>query len=135
MSWSETLFLKKIIDGQKSLVVSDNLYKKFDVNVSSESSVESKNLQLFKVKNDGSFKISVEVWTSSRSASVYIYKNGSVVDTISCDSINSTDIYFSSPIIANKNDVFGFGISGYIADLTDLSIYADIVDNSLIKTL
>lgn len=136
MSWSETLFLKKIIDGQKSLVASDDLYKEFDIYVQSNRGEETTNLQLFKMKNDGSFKIGTELSAGTgNGAYLSIYINGNAVDSVGVSGNTTSESVVSSSIVANKNDVIGYSFYGYYASMTDLKIYAKIVDNSLIKTL
>lgn len=130
MSWGETLFLKKIIDGKKSLVAGNNLYANLLSAVINVSSGEEKTTNLIKMKWSGSCKIQVQSYkTADKVATVGIAKNGATVTTTNISQgsdVNEFNITF------NIGDIIGIytrGVStGFRIDIVD--IYADIIDHS-----
>ena len=128
--------LDKMIIGQKQLLASDNVYQIVKSDTVSVTNPETLNIDLFKLKMNGSFKISVYAGASSNNGTVRILKNGVDITSIS---VGQTDgNYASSVIIAERNDIFSVilsaGTNGSLYVYT-ISILADIIDGSAIELL
>lgn len=128
--------LDKMIIGQKQLLASDNVYQIVKSDTVSVTNPATLNIDLFKLKINGSFKINVYAGASSNNATVRILKNGVDITSIS---VGQTDgNYASSVIIAERNDIFSVilsaGTNGGLYVYT-ISILADIIDGSAIELL
>lgn len=130
MSWGETLFLKKTIDGKKSLVASNNLYANLLSDVINVSSGEEKTTNLIKMKWSGSCKIHIQSYKSAdKVATIGISKNGEKIATNNISQgydVNEYNITFK------MGDIIGIYTKGvstrFWIDIVD--IYADIIDHS-----
>ena len=128
--------LDKMILGQKQLLASDNVYQIVKSDTVSVTNPETLNIDLFKLKINGSFKISVYAGASYNDGTVRILKNGVDITSIS---VGQTDgNYASSVIIAERNDIFSVilsaGTNGSV-NVYKISILADIIDGSAIELL
>ena len=125
--------LDKIINGQKSLLVSDNLYYSFPRltfnNVTSGKENEVKK-NLIRFKWAGSCRITIGSYSMS-GVQTYAYLSGALL-TISDGGV---EINFK------KGDVFSIGLTEFInsdrytVHMDGCKIYADIIDNSAIELL
>ena len=152
MSWGETLFLKKIIDGTKGLVKSDNLYITKGPSTQVEILYQETKELPFKIKFkwSGSCKISLKIKTGDTSAlakgTITFYINGSPRSYVSFEpnSGAGTEIReIITDVSVNKGDVCSFactrnysGTGGGSGDyytilkINSVNIYADIIDTS-----
>ena len=128
--------LDKMIIGQKQLLASDNVYQIVKSDTVSVTNPATLNIDLFKLKINGSFKISIFGGASYNDGTVRILKNGVDITSIS---VGQTDgNYASSVINAERNDIIsviitaGTNGSNYIYKI---SILADIIDGSAIELL
>lgn len=138
---SEFKPLDEIIKGQKSLLVSDNLYYSFPTltfeNVTSgENNRVVKDVMKFKCPGScrieiGSFSLDA---TSTSQVNAIVYING----INRCSLWGST---LSTELTFNEGDILSIGLSQiingekYTATVNNMKIYADIVDNSAIELL
>jgi hypothetical protein len=146
MSWTETLFLKKIIDGKKGLVASENFYAEIPVHfkVDSEDVTTGSKENIFKVKWSGSFKLVCKGGRANQSnyANATLLKNGEDVSTVSLP-FGTGETNFGT-ITFKKGDVFGIALKGekdytrpYVnsfllyADVTDLSAF-EIIEEEVV---
>lgn len=134
--------LDKIIKGQKSLVASDNLYCVVSTEYIYTAKGVNKEKTLFKLKADGSFKFSFSAYIdTSYDASIYLVKNGIQTTSsplVKVDDTSGYATYFSGIVSANKNDIIGIMLqprSGNRLFINEISIYADIIDNSALEIL
>lgn len=135
---SEFKPLDEIIKGQKSLVVSDNIYCTL---LSTSKSADSTNTEVelcsFQMNGDGSFKFKCYASYSQYSGSVIVYRNNVATEYISIEKNTGSYIY-SDTIKAEKNDVIRLTVkrgSGGSSGCKEVYMCADMVDNSVIEII
>lgn len=136
MSWGETIFLKRCIDGSKGLVASDNFYAAIPGTITGSRNNPTTVYDWFRMKWSGSFILKMWIDSQHEGGTVYIYKNNELVGTIATDNYNVSKIY-DFFLTVEKGDIIGFGVgrstSSYPSTTTTLSniqLYADITDLS-----
>ena len=139
MSWAETIFLKKCIDGSKGLVASDNFYASIPGSISGSYNNPTTVYNWFKMNWSGSFKLKMHIDSQYDKGTVYIYKNNELVGSIVNDNSNASNIY-DFFLTVEKGDIIGFGAGSYssthastITVLSNIQMYADITDLSAFK--
>ena len=136
MSWGETLFLKKIIDGKKRLVESDNLYCHI---ISEEIIVGNAITKIvpnkIKFRCNGSVKLvflSYNTATSHRYFKFSVYKNDELFKTYTENTEEERELILN----VQKNDEFYFVVENTSSSganntrLKYLDIKADLIDGS-----
>ena len=142
MSWGETLFLKKIIEGKRTLAASDNVLK---VLFSGDKFVEDTDtfVGTFIPKKDGSVRVLVAVsynndYTASSFVTINIKEKGVVVASKGVAiSTDSNYQYFSIDVAITTNssyDVYIKRTNGGVS-LKEAKICASIVDTSLVEVV
>lgn len=136
MSWGETMFLKRCIDGSKGLVASDNFYAAIPGTISGSYNNPTTVYDWFRMKWSGSFNLKMRIKAQYGGGTVYIYKNNKLVSSINTDASATSKIY-DFFLTVEKGDIIGFG-AGRSAPthvttttyLSDIQLYADIIDLS-----
>ena len=130
--------LDKMILGQKQLLASDNVYQIVKSNAGSVTNPATLNIDLFKLKINGSFKIRAYGSASYNPGTIRILKNGVDITSISVEVQTEDRNYDSSVINAERNDtisvILSAGTNGRLYVYT-ISILADIIDGSAIELL
>lgn len=133
MSWGETLFLKKIIQGQRQLAANDTVISVL-FNTSAPVSGQEFN-KSFIPKTEGTIRIKANGYSVSQSnaAYVFIYENGTeIAKLVLYSSEEKRNVYIDIPI--KKNSVYTFGQNSS-ARVYSLSVGAQIVDGSLFNVI
>lgn len=135
MSWGETLFLKKIIDGRKNLVASDNEYLLLETegDVGTYPSGTATEMQKkVKMTNAGSVRIKVSLRRSNTSDRTYlnIYVNGNKVTELRSD-LTGDYIETTADVTFSAGDIISFSVTSryfqnlrFCANITDSSLYS-----------
>lgn len=131
MSWAETLFLKKIIDGKKSFKVSNNAL--IDLGTKSYTYSEYNHLLLtFTPKISGQIRLNYTMQnTSTHGISYfYVYEDELKIVESSIESLREEHT-FEEPISVKKGKKYTFLISNkYSILIFGFRLCADIVDGS-----
>jgi hypothetical protein len=126
MSWTETLFLKKIIDGKRTLAASDSV---MTILPKGESALES---QKFTLKKSGSVRlIGILTTKLDSSYSFYILKNGTNIGSLSF--VSGSIESLPTDIIVDKDDIVYVTANNSV--VKGLKICASVVDASMIKVI
>ena len=129
MSWGETLFLKKVIDGKKAFKVSDNVL--IDIGSKGYNNVYNKTILTFSPKISGQIRLNYTIKNSSSNGTskFYVYENGTQISLT--EKSNNEETSYTKPITITKGKTYTFVISYDYATLTfKLQLGADIVDGS-----
>ena len=136
MSWTETLFLKKIIDGQRTWGASDVLIKllRTSANYSSETSLGS-----FTPKVGGSVRVSAFAFAENYvgdTAYLRVYRGDTLVARTSVKITNkgTTPMSVDIPITAGDTyTVKGYTTSTTTSSLRTVSVRGSLIDASLME--
>ena len=136
MSWGETLFLKKVIDGKRTLRASDNCLVNY-IDVKGSSLRENVEIGTFTPKTSGQVKLSGIIACRNSVYPLYInvYLEDLQVASLiprTTDSLALTGVTFA----VEKNKTYTIKTvalyeAGGVVLCDNLSICADIVDGSL----
>lgn len=138
MSWGETLFLKKIIEGKKSLVASDNPF--YTLLASSVSTKEKtyQSVASFIAKVSGSVRIVVNARAATSGSTIGVdigvYEEETLLVDDSVFGNDATNVTMDIKIDKGKLYSIKFKSRGsYTVYVNSVHINANIVDGSLIK--
>ena len=134
MSWAETLFLKKIIDGKKSLVATDNEYLLLYTSGDRDtypSGTETAMAKKIKMVNAGSVRVKVSLrrYSTDSYTHLLVYVNGVKKGGVSSGYSDNEYHEKTIDVTFNAGDVISFGVTSRY--FQNLQLCANITDNGL----
>lgn len=136
MSWSETMFLRKIIKGQKTFVASNNTMIVLSAQTNKTWN-DGTIIGTFTPKTSGSVRLMAEIGngTSNRAAGIMVQRDGVTVTSFYADSGAMRVMSADFQVDENTKYTLIIDVSGtgYTAITNYIRICADIIDGSLFE--